>query len=105
MLNPGSDLLRTSPGDPAAAFVDVQPPNLDKSSAIVFEKSASWIANCLNGHKQCNSAEVVGVPLLPTRVIDVGDNDPASIAKIHVSAEGERGRLDFDNSIVIDNDR
>ncbi|OQV07827.1 hypothetical protein CLAIMM_12198 isoform 3 [Cladophialophora immunda] len=91
MFHPDCELLRTGLGDPAAAFVDLNPPNVDKSSAMVFEKSMCSLTHCLNKHKRCNSAAATQNPLLPTRVIDVGGNDPALVAKIHISTADERG--------------
>ncbi len=56
-------------------------------SDFVFQKAREWISECEHNHDQCPGPTI---PLLPTRVIDVGRENQQP--RLHVSTPGERAR-------------
>lgn len=57
--------------DPASIYVSARPVYwVDASSSM--DLASRWISDCLNVHEHCPGPEL---PLLPTRVIDVGPED------------------------------
>jgi hypothetical protein len=74
-------------GDPAAEYIGGRPIPTYMRSDFALQRAKEWISECENGHGGCPGAMV---PLLPTRVIDVGSEGRPP--RLHLSNPGERKR-------------
>ncbi|KAL2063296.1 hypothetical protein VTL71DRAFT_5101 [Oculimacula yallundae] len=73
-------------GTSAAEFIDN---GVDNSWQGMYNAAAAMLEDCHMSHKGCPRAEI---PLLPRRVIDVGNRECQSVPNLHVSSPGERSR-------------
>jgi hypothetical protein len=63
-----------------AHYITARPPNPDIASPAAFAKAKTWLAECINGHTQCQRISP-GSSEMPSRVLEIspGDNDSYSI--------------------------
>lgn len=63
---------------------------VEMGGAVALETAKSFLDTCLREHPLC---QVQNPPLLPTRVLDVGESDGSLdlFIKLHTSSHGERG--------------
>jgi hypothetical protein len=74
-------------GNPAATYVGGRPSPTGVRSDWVFQQAQDWIRECEEKHECCPRTTC---PLLPSRVIDVGDgNQPP---RLYLSNPGDRAR-------------
>ncbi|MCJ1464639.1 hypothetical protein MMC07_003252 [Pseudocyphellaria aurata] len=66
-------------GDPASNHISTKPINVNFSSPESFQQAREWIDNCLHNHPECPTT---AVPNLPTRVVEVLDNESL---RLHIS--------------------
>jgi hypothetical protein len=70
--------------DPLASFFSMRPLSKDSSSDGCFAIASQWLQNCLDAHDECPKQ----LSPLPSRVIDVGNNERDPF--LHIS-QGECG--------------
>jgi hypothetical protein len=68
-------------------YIGGRPSSIDVRSDRVFQKAREWIHECEDEHEGCPQATI---PLLPSRVIDVGDENCAP--RLYLSKSGDRAR-------------
>ncbi|KAH7413481.1 heterokaryon incompatibility protein-domain-containing protein, partial [Cadophora sp. MPI-SDFR-AT-0126] len=73
---------------PASQFVQLRPMMTDVSSETAFCHARHWVDVCQTQHKKCPGSKL---PLLPARVIKVGDNKLGDNFQLHISRTNERG--------------
>ncbi|KAL3421540.1 heterokaryon incompatibility protein [Phlyctema vagabunda] len=64
------------------------PVHRDPSSPPVIARIQRWLSNCDKDHPSCRVNEI---PLLPTRVLDVGSSNGSQVVKLVESSEEQRG--------------
>src|SRR5437016_11612326 len=70
-----------------AHYMTTRPANPDISSPAAFAKAKTWLAECVDGHTQCQRVSPRSSEM-PTRVLEISpaENDNYSI-RLHVSTD------------------
>jgi hypothetical protein len=79
-----------SADDPASAFITSRPINIDPASEASFALYRSWLANCRNGHSNC---EVFTSVFRPLRLIEISDE--AGILNLRLSEDKDGPVVDY----------
>src|SRR5215471_13474429 len=68
--------------------IPLRPVAINPATDEIFATARAWIVDCLGNHKACHYERKT---LLPSRVIDVGDDMTAQTVKLHITGEEEKG--------------
>src|SRR6266536_2891315 len=68
--------------------IPLRPVAINPATDEIFAITKTWITECQVNHKSCHYDSGA---LLPSRVIDVGDNMTTPTIKLHITSEGEKG--------------
>jgi hypothetical protein len=79
------------PADPAARFIPSRPILGYTDEDSLFTVAKRWMEDCCSNHS--GSCPRNAAALLPTRLIDVGDETIAPDVRLHASREGEVGKF------------